>query len=58
MKLNMTIYSIVTSQNISLHLIFLVLLFIVTFGQTDRNSFQFGKTVQNMLLDGHRKVDY
>ncbi|CAK8688323.1 unnamed protein product [Clavelina lepadiformis] len=43
-------------KNISLHLIFLVLLFIVTFGQTDRNSFQFGKTVQNMLLDGHRKM--
>ncbi|CAK8688259.1 unnamed protein product [Clavelina lepadiformis] len=43
-------------KNISLHLIFLVLLFIVTFGQTERNSFQFGKTVQNMLLDGHRKM--
>ncbi|XP_076812539.1 uncharacterized protein LOC143459328 [Clavelina lepadiformis] len=43
-------------KNISLHLIFLVLLFIVTFGQTDRNSFQFGKTVQNMLLDGHKKM--
>ncbi|CAK8688150.1 unnamed protein product [Clavelina lepadiformis] len=43
-------------KNISLHLIFLVLLFIVTFGQTDRNSFQFGKTVQNILLDGHREM--
>ncbi|CAK8688293.1 unnamed protein product [Clavelina lepadiformis] len=43
-------------KNISLHLIFLVLLFIVTFGQADRNSFQFGKTVQNMLLDGHREM--